>query len=58
MRKFKFDLFDLDKLGQIEKSYDILCSPIKEATVVAKFTNFLWEVYLLRLHHILPGFWI
>jgi hypothetical protein len=26
--------------------------------VVVKFTQFLWEVYLIRLHHLLPGFWI
>jgi hypothetical protein len=30
--------------------------PLPRATVVAKLTIFLWD--LIRLHHILPGFWI
>jgi hypothetical protein len=30
----------------------------KFGLVVVKLTKFLWEVYLIRLHHILPGFWI
>jgi hypothetical protein len=27
-------------------------------TVVGKLTKFWWEVYLIRPHLILPGFWI
>jgi hypothetical protein len=31
---------------------------IRLAMVVGKLTKCLWAVYLIRLHHILPGFWI
>jgi hypothetical protein len=44
--------------------FDVFCGlqaailKIRLVVVKCKLTKFLWEVYLIRLHHILPGFWI
>jgi hypothetical protein len=44
-------------------SFDLFLAILKirllpyELTVVVILAKFLWEVYLIRLHHILHGFW-